>query len=247
MKYVIIGDLHLRCNWKQIIQEENTDKFIFLGDYLSPHGFRPSKLETVESFMNEVLEFKESNPEKVILLRGNHDLNDCGYYWADCFPNDYWSRKYLSSIKDRFLKDSQWIYKIPDTNIVCSHAGIGQYFLEQCMNKLGIEDYNLSIIERINELEPSEIFGFNSETIFDATGTSETQPCTWIRPYTLLNHGVKDIIQIVGHTPVVKDIVCLDDCIWLCDSLDLGKYLVIDNNKFVIKTLWTNVKDTTTS
>lgn len=37
MKILILGDIHGRTIWKQIIENENPDKIIFLGDYVSTH------------------------------------------------------------------------------------------------------------------------------------------------------------------------------------------------------------------
>lgn len=36
------------------------------------------------SNLEEILTYKGSNPDKVILLRGNHDTQHLGYYWAEC-------------------------------------------------------------------------------------------------------------------------------------------------------------------
>ena len=36
MKIIILGDIHGRTIWKQIIEKENPDKIIFLGDTIPP-------------------------------------------------------------------------------------------------------------------------------------------------------------------------------------------------------------------
>lgn len=82
MKVLILGDIHGRKVWKEIIEKENADKIIFLGDYVSTHD-GISEEEQIEN-LEEILSFKEENPEKVILLRGNHDVQHLGYYWARC-------------------------------------------------------------------------------------------------------------------------------------------------------------------
>lgn len=102
------------------------------------------------------------------------------------------------------------------------------------------------IIDHLNELEPSELFGFTDDNPFDTNGTSKTQPCTWIRPQTLLDYGVKDIIHIVGHTPVPiinnlkheiaeyegTEIAEIYPDIWRCDCLINNQYLVIEDGIF---------------
>ena len=37
MKILILGDIHGRTIWKDIIEKESPDKVIFLGDYVSTH------------------------------------------------------------------------------------------------------------------------------------------------------------------------------------------------------------------
>ena len=213
-------------------------------------------------FLYEVLDYKDKNPDKVVLLRGNHDCSELGYYWARCWPQDhvkvqeYWQTE---DVKNWFLKNTQWVYRIPNSNIVCSHAGLSTVFLDNAYKYLkqkGISYHSMPvpytwIIDNLNSLEPTELFGFTGEHMSDTNGESKTQPCTWIRPSTLLDYGVKDIIHVVGHTPVkhIRNLkeVCLEIkdkynikeedvnnyCdIWCCDNLVNGEYLIIDNGEF---------------
>ena len=40
MKYILIGDIHGRTQWKKIVEKEkDADKFIFLGDYFDPYDW----------------------------------------------------------------------------------------------------------------------------------------------------------------------------------------------------------------
>ena len=70
MKVLILGDIHGRTIWKDIIEKESPDKVIFLGDYVSTHDNISS--ETQIANLNDILDYKEANSSKVILLRGNH-------------------------------------------------------------------------------------------------------------------------------------------------------------------------------
>lgn len=72
MKLVILGDIHGRTCWKDIIEYEKPDKVIFLGDYVSTHH----NISDDDQFNNliGILNYKKENPEKVILLRGNHEI-----------------------------------------------------------------------------------------------------------------------------------------------------------------------------
>ena len=252
-KYTIIGDLHCREVWKQIVEKEsNSDKFIFLGDYTCPRDVKYDDPTDACGFLYEILDFKDKNSDKVILLRGNHDLCSLGYYWASCWPKDhpaveaYWQ---TGDVKNWFLNNTQWIYQIPDTNIICSHAGCSTVFLDNANKVLkknnivyyiGMPIPYSWIIDNLNKLEPSELFGFTDDNPFDTNGESKCQPCTWIRPYTLIDYMPKDIIQVVGHTTCAS-IFHIDNkesnsSIWCCDALGLDnpQYLVIEDGKFKI-------------
>ena len=105
----------------------------------------------------------------------------------------------------------------------------------------------------INKIEPCELFAFTPCKLSDYSGESATQPCTWIRPYTLLQYGIEGITQVVGHTPIehicnLKDEILKDRekygfekgeeivnnyCdVWCCDNLANGEYLIIEDGKF---------------
>lgn len=231
MKILALGDIHGRNIWKDIYKLEKPDLTIFLGDYVSTHDPYMTSQQQID-VLKDILSFKEENLDKVILLRGNHDLNGLGYNWAICSGEDYLVKQTMmrEDFKKRFLSLTQWIYIYND--IVFSHAGVSQVWLD--MNNLTLEE--------INNQEPSDIFGFCPSSLYDINGTSETQPPTWIRPEVLCNCNIEDYDQVVGHTPVRN--VCKTfhftkgkRAIWLCDSLEYGNYLVIEDNTFYPKSL----------
>lgn len=74
MRVLCIGDLHCREIWKDIVAKEGNscDKIIFLGDYTCPKEVKFDDPTDACGFLYEVLDFKDQNPDKVVLLRGNH-------------------------------------------------------------------------------------------------------------------------------------------------------------------------------
>lgn len=237
MKIVVIGDIHGRDTWKKIIEKENNaDKFIFLGDYVSTHDMITSEtqINNLVDLLNWADEVNFNERNKVILLRGNHDLQHLGYYWAECsglFPK---VRNWMTIQKEWFLDRTQWVYL--HNNIVFSHAGVTQTWMD---------NNNLKNIEDINSLNPSEAFGFTPCKLSDRTGDSATQPPVWVRPWALMEYAVPNYIYVVGHTPYdeVKNLKILCDehfgdsenmpNIWLCDALKNDCYLVIEDDKFI--------------
>lgn len=223
MKIVVLGDIHGQTIWKDIIAKEQPDQVIFLGDYVSTHK-NVSSEDQIEN-LKEILRYKDEYPG-TILLRGNHDLQHLGYYWAEC--SDYFPgvAKLMMDLKEEFLAKTQWIYVMGNT--VFSHAGISKVWLDS--NSLTLDD--------INSLSPTEVFGFTTINPFDFYGNSPEQPPTWIRPQALVKVMLPNYDQVVGHTPVKRCINVKEEGakishnLWLCDALDYGSYLLIENGEF---------------
>ncbi len=231
-KILVLGDVHGRTIWKNIVDKENPDKVIFLGDYVSTHD----KISSDEQLLNlnDILVYKENNLSNVILLRGNHDICELGYHWAECYPNEPEVRKEMSvdPLKSRFLDLTQWIYIEEDIKTIFSHAGVSEVWMKDIAKIKDIYD--------INTLIPSEIFGFCPDNYYDQSGYSKTQPPTWIRPSSLHQCNIQGWDQVVGHTPM-RDIINgymaakYHQNTWFCDALEVNKYLVINNGEFIIK------------
>lgn len=227
MRIIVLGDIHGRAVWKDIVDKELPDLVIFLGDYVSTHE-NISDGDQVEN-LKEILRYKDEHP-KTILLRGNHDMQHLGYYWAEC--SGYFPRvaMEMSHLKDEFLAKTQWIHVMG--NIVFSHAGISQVWLEN----------NFLTLDDINMLDPTKLFGFTSSNPRDYFGDSPEQPPTWIRPKALMKVMIPDYTQVVGHTPVehcynMKDEADIPYDLWLCDTLDQGEYLLIENGVITVQNI----------
>ena len=109
-------------------------------------------------------------------------------------------------------------------DMLFSHAGVSKAWLEA----------NNLTLDVINSLDPSELFCFNTSDPHDLYGNSPEQPPTWIRPMALLDVMIPDYDQVVGHTPVehcfnVREMAEIPNDLWLCDALDQGAYLRIEN------------------
>ena len=239
MKTLVIGDIHGKSIWQDIVNKEQADRIIFLGDYVTTHGYETPK-QQVDNLKNifEFVENKRAEGIEVILLRGNHCMQMLGYDWAECSGWDQELYELLVPLKQKYLDMTQWIYR--DNDIVFSHAGISTEWMEWIA---GIKS-----VDEINDLPPSEIFGFTPCKISDYCGTSPTQPPTWIRPQTLIEYMPEGITQVVGHTPIEfvvnlgerfrngsEKIKCPD--LWCCDTLDQEEYLIIEDGLFIPKKL----------
>ena len=140
-------------------------------------------------------------------------------------------------IKDDFLNSTQWVYIDDNLKTIFAHAGIST----EWMRVAEVND-----IHDINNMDPSEKFGFWSCKFSDYNGISPTQPPTWIRPQTLIEYMPEGWTQVVGHTPVIglcnigelmrngpEKHNCPD--LWCCDALDKEEYLIIEDGIFIPK------------
>lgn len=77
-KILIIPDVHGRKFWRRAIErglKENVDKIIFLGDYGDPYGSEEISHKDALMELEDIIQFQENNPNKVVLLLGNHDAH----------------------------------------------------------------------------------------------------------------------------------------------------------------------------
>lgn len=220
MKTIVFGDIHGRTVWKDIVKQENPDRVIFMGDYVSSHDNIPEVQQI--SNLQDILEFKKNFEGEVIMLRGNHDLQHLEYKGFECCcfcPSVY---IYMNEVKEEFLNATQWVYVMDD--LVFSHAGISKKFWES----LDLGEATKENLLKINKLPISSIFAFTPDSPFDYYGNSTCQPCTWIRPESLLSSHIDNWNQVVGHTRMKYP----GDLLKYVQSEDKEKY------GFTMKELW---------
>lgn len=76
-KILICPDVHGRQFWKEPCLDHKNDfeKIVFMGDYVSPYEWEGITNEKAIDVFKEILSFRKENPEKVVLLMGNHRVN----------------------------------------------------------------------------------------------------------------------------------------------------------------------------
>lgn len=263
MKTLVLGDIHGRPYWQQIIEKENPDRVIFLGDYVTTHELYTPEMQLAE--LRAILNYKREHFDTTIILRGNHDLDGLGYYWARCYPvpGDAVRTQMLHTnpLGEEFLELSQWLHveTIGDHKVIFAHAGVTKEWMTQILkfdesifgNPVALKEAIVSI----NEMEPSENFGFTGGR-WDNYGTDPQQSCVWIRPDTLETHAVPGYDFVVGHTGTYGEVINRDIYkqvtlggvdfptmvktgfkIWQCDALQQKAYLVIEDGEFYPRAL----------
>lgn len=214
MKNILIyPDIHGRLFWKRI-DGTKFDRVIFLGDYLDPYPF--DGITTVEAIHNfkEIIDFKKSNSEKVILLLGNHDMP----YFSEKYKSYF---QYLSRYSYGHHKEIEEIFNenrdlfgiaYSDEDILFTHAGCSAGWIEKTFTgeyKPSLEDLVRSLN---NLLKTDEGLSSLSEVSGYRGGYSSYGSCIWADVDELkLDHLAKEdrteqdreileIKQIFGHT-----------------------------------------------
>ena len=74
-KVLVVPDVHGRLFWKEPVKRhlEEVDRVVFLGDYLDPYADEDEVADDIFENLQEIVALKEEHPEKVVLLKGNHD------------------------------------------------------------------------------------------------------------------------------------------------------------------------------
>jgi len=240
MKTLLLGDIHGRNLWRDIIKVESPDRVVFIGDYFD--SFDIKGVEQIQNF-KDIIEFKESTNIEVVMLIGNHDHHYLSNETYSGFqPALKWDIQDLLTTNMHHL---QIAYQFDD--ILCSHAGFSPTWLDDTFGWDGWTKSNF--VELTNELYKNRLHAFNfSHTGYDPYGNHPSQGPMWIRPAALMSsnkgdNGLKKkFIQVVGHTQVknifdslIASQKSMGGRYLLIDALETRGYVVYENGEFTPK------------
>lgn len=227
MRIVAIGDIHGRDLWRKICtQEENSDKIVFIGDYLDSYdgsGYF-SQLENLK----EIIHLKSDFPDRIILLMGNHDY----HYLPSTYENysgfqAFHKKDFGPVVQDainRNLIQACFIH----SNWIFSHAGITKTWCD--LHKIDLKNLQNSINSKLKE--SPNIFSFHG---MDPHGEDVTQSPIWVRPSSLFKDKLDGYKFVVGHTQQSRVVISPDGTMILIDNHGFNtEYLVIDNDEISI-------------
>lgn len=219
---IIIPDVHGRVFWKEAVKDKN-EKVIFLGDYVDPYpGEKLSLTRTIDN-LEEIIEYKKSNPSQVILLLGNHDFMymDSEHNRYSCrhdFENEPRITKILLNSRDQF--QMAYTTKIKEKDYVFSHAGILDDWLEEHKDLFGEHKSIPEYVETINNLYHEWNLKFIQSLLEISSyrgGWSDFGSMIWSDLRENRFSGDNDVYQIFGHTqlkdqPIISENFADLDC-----------------------------------
>jgi predicted MPP superfamily phosphohydrolase len=197
MKIVAIGDIHGQNIWKTLLPDINTvDKIVFLGDYVD--SFHVEDEDMVNN-LKGIIQFKKDNPNKVVLLLGNH----CNQYMF--YPASHVACSgFRGSIADtlhKIYQDNKDLFQIAyqHENYLFTHAGLCSNWFYYSF----IGNDSLNIAKQLNEAK-----GEQYDTLFHVGrrrgGRNASGGVFWCDKSELLNDllDLDNLIQVVGHNRV---------------------------------------------
>jgi hypothetical protein len=178
MRTLVLGDIHGHSAWKSIVNNEEYDNVVFLGDYLDAFRLTP---EVIADNLLDIIKFTEKMGDKCRLCYGNHD-------------HSYWHGRhlYMPLLEDMFRENMIDLIYVQD-DIIFSHAGVSDYWLKKVTMLDDVREVNFDSV-LLDSLD------WNMLTGYDGYGNTISQSPIWIRPQSLLKSKVDGYRQIVGHT-----------------------------------------------
>ena len=234
MKTIVLGDTHGRGIWQLIVQRENPDRVIFIGDYWD--SFDIPYLDQMYNF-KQIVHYARTSDKEVILLTGNHDVHY--QKWAIEARENYSGFQAIHAndiCQELQLNEDimQMAYKMD--NFLFTHAGVTKTWLK--LMEIENDENMVDAINDIAKFKP-RMFAFGAigrGGWVDSYGDNIWQNPTWIRPKSLMKDS-KDLgyIQVVGHTTQN----CIDikgkstgGNYYFIDALETsGEYLIIEDDK----------------
>ena len=253
MKTVVIGDIHGRSVWKLIVNVENPDRVVFIGDYFD--SFEIKGEEQLNNFL-DIVEYKKTSGKEVIMLIGNHDH----HYWPGVTGRGTTSgfQATMSFQYEQFFRDNIDAFQMAVLvgNRLCTHAGVCSQFLKETgywtYDKHSNESHVADFLNDLFHYKPNE---FCFDAFMDRNemggwwtnpyGDNEGQSPIWIRPKSLQNSNRttdlrKKYVQIVGHTQQTGiDIKgkSTGGKYYYIDTIAVGQYLIDVDGEFSIGTV----------
>lgn len=211
---VVVGDLHTKIDildWILTITKNNpqTERIIFLGDYVDDWNTPP---EASYNLLSKLIELKKQFGPKIILLLGNHDFSE---WFGGKFKCSGFNPVTHTIVKPLF-DENEDLFQLAfsDGKYLYTHAGITSSWVKDIqliddlylpLNSDKSDDWanylNWVFKERNNDFTAHKIFNTLNQVGGYRGGFDSPSPI-WADKQELIAKPLKNINQIVGHTPV---------------------------------------------
>lgn len=255
MKVLFVGDIHTHDymidDIKRLDNEYNFHRIVCLGDYVD--DWLSTGYDSIKT-LNKIIELKNSNKDKYILLLGNHELSYLGF---PCSGHQYNQEKQMQDIllKNINLFDLYYSINLEDKHYYCTHAGITNSYIHSVLNRINEEDFYLyktnSYIKNLHTMNSDKLHSLYLLNRVSSLrgGMDNYSSFVWCdkreHEYFGLMEQYLIPYQIIGHTPVttISNISSENGMLYFIDTHSTYRdgrpigdksYLMWDENKFTV-------------
>jgi len=226
-KILIAGDTHgdlvvTKAILKKFFKE-SFDHAVFLGDYIDR---APPDIGSSLPNINFLLEMKEQHPEKIFLLKGNHEAN----YAIPCFPYEF-EREVEKEYPGMYEKYVDVFKQMPlmamVNNVFASHGGI-------------LKGYNINTLKKLNK---SDVHAIESLTWSDPVISNTMRGAGYLYNEKELKdflHHIGAKFFIKGHDYSTLGMLIYGKCITIFSS---RRYASMGNGGILVAEIDGNVKN----
>ncbi len=206
---IIIPDVHGRKFWRNAVKGFETEKIVFLGDYVDPYPWDRISGNQAYAEMMDIIAFKKEHPDNVTLLLGNHDLGYLDEYIC-CSRHDYILeddiRKALT--ENLGLFDLVHIARKDGRKILFSHAGIAEKWVKKHRSLLtgskSVEVFNPLVLNDLlhDDVSRPALFAALAEVSIQRGGLDDVGSPIWadVDEFRGGESLIDGYLHLFGHT-----------------------------------------------
>lgn len=235
MKVIVIGDIHGRKLWKEIVEKEvkgidGEYAFVFIGDYFDPYE-NIGIGELTENF-NDIMSLKREFPNTVYCLIGNHEYHMIEGVREKYSRYDFANAPVISELINGAIKEGLLQLSVKIDDVLYTHAGVTKTWLERRFKG----DLNKFLEKKAPTKATLMKYNFNDNgSAFECYGDDKRQSPLWVRPFSLMNDAIEGM-QVVGHTQVTR--LKTKNGIAFVDTLGTSReYLTVLDGEYKIEKL----------
>lgn len=153
MRFCIIGDIHGRDSWMDLVEQNKGSHFIFLGDYCDPYDYKIDDNEALIN-LNMIINYKKSHLDNVTLLIGNHDIQYI-YYPDYATSNRNQNEKLKETIKVFQENKDLFQFAYQKDNHLFVHAGVSIWWYDEfsrLLDSFGLIKDNSNLADVLNNM-----------------------------------------------------------------------------------------------
>lgn len=202
MTILTISDLHGRTVWKEA-NIDGYDLVIFLGDYTDSYVFDDA---TIYANLNEIIQCKRRQPDKFVLLIGNHDAQYLHFPYYRCSGFRERAQPELSALLTEYKDLFQIAHQ--QGSFLFTHAGVTNKWLTRFLAQTGHNSREISPKANLAGLlnEANQQSGSDRDRLFEVGlvrgGSDAFSGPIWADRSETRTDFLTGFQQVVGHTPV---------------------------------------------